>query len=266
MPTNTLRVAFIHPDLGIGGAERLVVDAALGLQALGHSVDIYTSHHDRDHCFEETTNGAYLACSSRTLSELTPRSKGSLTVHHIPPPFPRSLKGKFHILFAHLRQLHLTTHLLLPSAPQYNVYFVDQLSTCIPFLRAFASTRVVFYCHFPDKLLANGEFVDGDVVPAKVGLLKSIYRYPMDRLEEFTTGAPFPLSRHYFTSLLTCYGFAAQADVILANSRFTARVFKTYFTIAKLPIPTVVYPGINTAAYEFTPADSTDPDVRQVLS
>ena len=69
MPTNSLRVAFIHPDLGIGGAERLVFDAALGLQALGHSVDIYTSHHDRDHCFEETTNGAYLARSSHPLPQ-----------------------------------------------------------------------------------------------------------------------------------------------------------------------------------------------------
>ncbi|KAL4262177.1 Alpha-1,3/1,6-mannosyltransferase ALG2, partial [Pleurotus pulmonarius] len=47
-----LRIAFLHPDLGIGGAERLVVDAALGLQNLGHRVDVYTSHHDPTHCFE----------------------------------------------------------------------------------------------------------------------------------------------------------------------------------------------------------------------
>jgi alpha-1,3/alpha-1,6-mannosyltransferase len=76
MVSRSLRVAFIHPDLGIGtystfrssrfcpntsflsgGAERLVVDAALGLQALGHAVDIYTSHHDPSHCFEETRDG-----------------------------------------------------------------------------------------------------------------------------------------------------------------------------------------------------------------
>lgn len=41
-----------------GGAERLVVDAAIGLQDLGHSVDIYTSHHDPGHCFEETRDGS----------------------------------------------------------------------------------------------------------------------------------------------------------------------------------------------------------------
>ena len=81
-----LRIAFAHPDLGIGGyssvcprytllkcypggAERLVVDAALGLQKLGHTVDIYTSHHDPSHCFEETRNGTHhrvqLSCEER---------------------------------------------------------------------------------------------------------------------------------------------------------------------------------------------------------
>ena len=49
-----MKVAFIHPDLGIGGAERLVVDAAVGLKKLGHEIDIFTSHHDISHCFEES--------------------------------------------------------------------------------------------------------------------------------------------------------------------------------------------------------------------
>ena len=35
-----LAVAFIHPDLGLGGAERLVVDAALELSARGHAVSL----------------------------------------------------------------------------------------------------------------------------------------------------------------------------------------------------------------------------------
>lgn len=112
---------------------------------------------------------------------------GSLKVHHVIPPLPRSLKGKFHILFAHLRQLHLTAHLLRPNAPTYDVYFVDQLSTCVPFLRQLGKTRVVFYCHFPDKLLANGAFVEGKMVMNNSSLLKRIYRVPMDWLEEITT-------------------------------------------------------------------------------
>jgi alpha-1,3/alpha-1,6-mannosyltransferase len=65
---------------------------------------------------------------------------------------------------------------------------VDQLSTCIPFLRIFNRTRVVFYCHFPDKLLASGEFVEDGSVKRPVSFLKRMYRVPMDLLEEVTTG------------------------------------------------------------------------------
>ncbi|TFY64215.1 hypothetical protein EVJ58_g2770 [Rhodofomes roseus] len=219
-----LRVAFVHPDLGIGGAERLVVDAALGLQKLGHEVDVYTSHHDPNHCFDETRDG-------------------TLKVHNITPPFPRSFKGKFHILFSHARQLHLTKHLLRPTTPKYDVYFVDQLSTCVPLLRALGRTRVVFYCHFPDKLLADGEFVEGKG-RRRGSLLKRVYRMPMDRLEEFTT---------------------RQADVILANSKFTARVFKTHFASIS-STPKVVYPGINLSAYETTSFDTQDKDILDVAS
>ncbi len=47
-------------------------------------------------------------------------------------------------------------------------------------------TRVVFYCHFPDKLLANGAFVHGQM-KMRGSLLKRLYRMPMDWLEELTT-------------------------------------------------------------------------------
>lgn len=52
-----MKIGFVHPDLGIGGAERLVVDAAIALQNRGHKVVLYTSHHDRSHCFKETRDG-----------------------------------------------------------------------------------------------------------------------------------------------------------------------------------------------------------------
>lgn len=52
-----LTVAFLHPDLGIGGAERLVVDAAIALQERGHKVYFVTAHHDPKHCFPETSDG-----------------------------------------------------------------------------------------------------------------------------------------------------------------------------------------------------------------
>lgn len=50
-------IVFFHPDLGIGGAERLVVDAAVGLQERGHRVVIFTNHCDPKHCFEECRDG-----------------------------------------------------------------------------------------------------------------------------------------------------------------------------------------------------------------
>jgi alpha-1,3/alpha-1,6-mannosyltransferase len=53
-------IVFLHPDLGIGGAERLVVDAAVGLQKRGHRVVIFTSHCDPAHCFDEARDGRVL--------------------------------------------------------------------------------------------------------------------------------------------------------------------------------------------------------------
>ncbi|KAL2944540.1 Alpha-1 3/1 6-mannosyltransferase ALG2 [Bienertia sinuspersici] len=41
----------------VGGAERLIVDAAMELASHGHNVHIFTSHHDKNRCFEETLSG-----------------------------------------------------------------------------------------------------------------------------------------------------------------------------------------------------------------
>lgn len=50
-------VAFIHLDLGIGGAENLVVNAARGLSDLKYDVTVFTSFHDKSRAFKETTDG-----------------------------------------------------------------------------------------------------------------------------------------------------------------------------------------------------------------
>lgn len=57
MSASPKTVVFFHPDLGIGGAERLVIDAAVGLQGLGRKVVIFTSHCDPSHCFDEARDG-----------------------------------------------------------------------------------------------------------------------------------------------------------------------------------------------------------------
>ena len=63
---------------------------------------------------------------------------------------------------------------------------VDQLSACIPLLRWGLGRRVVFYCHFPDKLLAGGKVAPSDGV-RRASLIKRLYRAPADWLEEKTT-------------------------------------------------------------------------------
>jgi len=62
MAEKVQRVVFFHPDLGIGGAERLVIDAAVGLQTRGHKVTIFTSHCDPTHCFDEARDGKPAPC------------------------------------------------------------------------------------------------------------------------------------------------------------------------------------------------------------
>ncbi|EPX72283.1 mannosyltransferase complex subunit Alg2 [Schizosaccharomyces octosporus yFS286] len=150
-----VRIAFIHPDLGIGGAERLVVDAAVGLQSLGKEVIIYTSHCDKTHCFEEIRDG-------------------TLKVEIYGDWLPSSIFGKLSILCSTVRQIYLTLVLLFKFR-YYDAIFVDQLSTCVPMLLLVCRT-LLFYCHFPDKYL----------VKPGGGILKKLYRVPFDSFEAWS--------------------------------------------------------------------------------
>lgn len=58
-PQHKMRIALLHPDLGLGGAERLIVDAAAELVRLGHTVDVYTAYYDPNRCFEETKTAGF---------------------------------------------------------------------------------------------------------------------------------------------------------------------------------------------------------------
>lgn len=150
------KVVFVHPDLGIGGAERLVVDAALALQQKGHSVHIVTSHHDSNHCFQETRDGTI-----------------PVTVYG--DWLPRNLFGYFYALCAYIRMIYISFCILLCKQFDPDVIFVDQVSIPIPILKR-KTPNVIFYCHFPDQLLSK---------PG--GALKDLYREPLNWLEEYTT-------------------------------------------------------------------------------
>jgi hypothetical protein len=80
-----MKVAIVHPDLGIGGAERLIVDAAVALKERGHEIFIYTSHHDPNHCFPETKSNQIdcFQCHSQSLRIKCSRS-GRLDTQKLP--------------------------------------------------------------------------------------------------------------------------------------------------------------------------------------
>lgn len=191
-----VKIIFLHPDLGIGGAERLVLDAALAFKKTGHEVAFYTNHHDPTHCFAETRNGTF-----------------PVTV--VGDWIPRSIFGRFKAACAYVRMVYAAVYLAWYVIPveEPMLIFCDLISLCIPFLKlARGPFRVVFYCHHPDKLLTT-----------QGGFLKKLYRAPLNWLEELTT---------------------AQADKVLVNSKYTARVYQEAFPKIR-DIPDICYPSIN---------------------
>ena len=153
-----VNIVFVHPDLGIGGAERAVVDAAIALKSFGHVVQFMTAHHDPSHCFEETKDG-------------------QLKVTVIGDWLPTNILGRFKALFAYLRMILVALYVSLWSKIEYDLLIVDQVSACIPFLRLGRNAKILFYCHYPDMLLTGRETA-----------IKSLYRAPLDWFEEITTG------------------------------------------------------------------------------
>lgn len=150
-----MKVVFIHPDLGIGGAERLVLDVALALKKQGIDVSFITNHFDPNHCFLELKNSTF-------------------PVKVYGDWLPRSFFGLFQALCAYIRMLYLafiyTFFCFEENKP--NIYFVDQIPMAVPILK-YAKYKVIYYCHHPD-LLAS----------APGGILKNFYRYPLNVIEE----------------------------------------------------------------------------------
>ncbi|KAI4485346.1 PREDICTED: alpha-1,3/1,6-mannosyltransferase ALG2 [Polistes canadensis] len=166
------RIIFLHPDLGIGGAERLVVDAALALKKNGHDVSFVTTHHDPDHCFLETKDG-------------------TIPVTVVGNWLPRHILGKFFALCAYIRMVYAATYIIfLRNRP--DLVFCDLVSVCIPILRLYIP-YIVFYCHHPDQLLST---------PGSYS--KALYRVPLNYLEEITTGMAHKI---FVNSLYTCNVF-----------------------------------------------------------
>jgi alpha-1,3/alpha-1,6-mannosyltransferase len=204
------RVALIHPDLGIGGAEQLMLNLALALQKKGYDVCIYTPRFDPAHCFQELKDG-----------KVRVEVHGNL--------FPRTICGKLYAFCAYVRML-LCALFIICFRGRFNLVVLDQVPLPIPFLRLFTRAKVLFYCHYPDKLLCV----------ERRSWLKRLYRCVVDFVEEQTI---------------------AMAHAIVVNSNFTKGVVHTAFTTiargrraccccCKAPKPTILYPAIERGAFD----------------
>ena len=181
-------VAFLHPDLGIGGAERLILDAVKAVKLKHPKTTIWTCHFDPNHCFSDAKDHKIEVRGSK---------------------IPRHIFGFAHIFFALLSNLWLTICCALSSKAE--IFIVDQVSAFIPLLRLLCpKAKILFYCHFPDLLLANHN-----------SFLRKLYRLPFDWIEKIG---------------LKC------SHLILVNSNFTKNIVKETFGITNV---NVLYPCVD---------------------
>lgn len=175
------------------------MDAATELGQRGHTVDVYTAFYDPDRCFEETKQGYFQVLV-----------RGGW--------FPRAIAGRAMALCAYIRCIVMAFSLCWRSGvggQGYDVVIVDQVSVAVIVLRMFMSSKIVFYCHFPDLLLSR---------PASA--LHKAYRAPLNALEEWSTGL---------------------AHRTLVNSEYTKSIFKETFRSldARGIVPDVLYPAVS---------------------
>ncbi len=147
-----IRVAFIHPTLGLGGAERLIVDAAQGLSERGHRVTIFTTRHDRERSFVE--------------------ADARFEVRVIESRIPESCGGRLRAPLMLARMGRLAKK-LRGERGNFDVAVCDLTPHVIPGIGEALGVPVAAYCHYPDLLLA----------PRRRGLY-AVYRRPIDRAEE----------------------------------------------------------------------------------
>lgn len=101
----------------------------------------------------------------------------------------------------------------------FDAVVCDQVSAVVPILRFFGY-KTIFYCHYPDKLLAP-----------KGGIIKKIYRFFIDLWEE--------VSLFY-------------SNKIFVNSEFTRGVFEKHFKLLKrAKVKTdLLYPSIDFSKFD----------------
>jgi alpha-1,3/alpha-1,6-mannosyltransferase len=146
-----LEIAFLRAGLGIGGADRLVVDAALELGARGHAVTLFVG------------NGP-----AAQLDEVRAHLVRVVTVGRLlPPHVAQRLRAPAAILRA-----AWASRALARARPRPDIVVCEGVPHVVPLLRRYVRAPVACYCNFPDRLLA----------PRRDGFY-ALYRAPIDRME-----------------------------------------------------------------------------------
>jgi glycosyltransferase involved in cell wall biosynthesis len=240
-------VVFIHLDLGIGGAESLILNLAKATlpssqtpndSSPSGTVSIYTTHCSPTHCYDEVKPpDGPLAPFVRIRGRWIPRNF--------------SLGGT--ALCSALRMLYLT-YCAVKENPNANVFVLDVLPTGVPYLIAKnVKAGVLFYCHFPDKLLTrdtvNGESSLPNETNTTMQTLKRTYRWCLDSTEEWTMNF---------------------SDLIVVNSRFTMaevqKVFPALFAnngngIEETERVKVLYPAIESSLSKVKDTDAINNNI-----
>ena len=152
--SNVRQAVIIKPWLGVGGADRWSVDAALALQAAGWEATIWTNRHVLEMTFPETLDG-------RVKVEV--RVEVTATGGRF---------DRFRVWRVLWRQRALL-RVMKREGRTPQLVICDVLPHVAPWVRRlWPAAAVLCYCHYPDKLMA----------PAG-GRLYRLYRTPLDWLE-----------------------------------------------------------------------------------
>ena len=205
------KIVFIHLDLGIGGAEQLVLNLAAASQDAGHDVTIVTSRCSQNHCFSQVKKPDGRLCTNvQVWGEF----------------LPSDVFGLGTAMCSSIRMLHLSYWTAKRFGHTADCIFLDVLPTAIPFLTTWVDSGILYYCHFPDKLLTrdtvNGEATNEAI--QKRSSLRTLYRTWMDGIEEMTM---------------------SYADVLCVNSKFTRQQVQNVFPLLASRDMRVLYPALD---------------------
>ena len=253
-------IIFLHLDLGIGGAEQLILNLALALH-----------HHNNHPPNNTTTNTQDDTISSQSSSKketiATIKEDNIIIKNDIkifttncnpnhcfdvvkPHPnqgilynnlyiygtfIPNTILGYGTALCSTIRMLYLCFIILFfyngdNDNDTIDVIILDVLPTPIPFIKWInPCCKVLFYCHFPDKLLIRGNNKKSSSSDNSIkNVIRYLYRYIFDFIEEYTMSF---------------------ADLLVVNSIFTKdTVCKNFMSLSSRNMK-VLYPSIDMSKF-----------------